>query len=170
MRGCRSSPTLPTSTRARTPRCKRRCCRYGIRARSDGCSASPPMRLSSSACPTDPPPTSSASAGGAGPPAPPASGRALIAAADLPAGRAVRFTDDSGGPAWLLHEPNGDFRAFSAVCTHAGCSVDVSGGQFICPCHGGTYSAQTGAVTGGPPPSPLQALKVQVVNGQVRLL
>jgi thiosulfate dehydrogenase [quinone] large subunit len=108
--------------------------------------------------------------GGAGPAAPAAQGRALIAAADLPAGRAVQFTDNSGGPAWLLHEPSGEFRAFSAICTHAGCSVDISGGEFVCPCHGGTYSAQTGAVTGGPPPSPLAALKVQVVNGQVRLI
>lgn len=117
---------------------------------------------------TDPPPAPSASANQATGPAAP--GRALIPAADLPAGRAVRFTDNSGGPAWLLHEPNGDFRAFSGICTHAGCSVDLSGGEFICPCHGGSYNAQTGAVTGGPPPSPLPALNVQVVNGQVRLL
>src|SRR5207302_1396397 len=50
-------------------------------------------------------------------------GRHLVAASEVPPGRAVRFTDDNGDPAWLLHEANGDFRAFSAVCTHAGCAV-----------------------------------------------
>jgi thiosulfate dehydrogenase [quinone] large subunit len=97
-------------------------------------------------------------------------GRHLVAASALPPGRALRFTDNHGNPAWLLHEQDGTFRAFSAVCTHAGCPVDLSGGQFVCPCHGGTYSATTGAVLGGPPPSPLPALSVRVVNGDVRLL
>ena len=97
-------------------------------------------------------------------------GRHIVAASDLPPGRAVRFSDTNGDPAWLLHEPNGDFRAFSAVCTHAGCAVDLSGGQFVCPCHGGSYSAATGAVLGGPPPSPLPALPIKVVDGDVRLV
>jgi thiosulfate dehydrogenase (quinone) large subunit len=97
-------------------------------------------------------------------------GRHLVAVSELPPGRAVRFTDDNGAPAWLLHEASGDFRAFSAVCTHAGCSVDLSGGEFVCPCHGGSYSAVTGAVLAGPPPSPLQQLHVKVVSGDVRLV
>jgi thiosulfate dehydrogenase (quinone) large subunit len=98
-----------------------------------------------------------------------APGREIAAVSDVPPGRAVRFTDDNGAPAWLLRENSGDFRAFSAVCTHAGCVVDISGGEFVCPCHGGTYSVQNGAVLGGPPPSALPALRVQVVNGKVRL-
>ena len=97
-------------------------------------------------------------------------GRHIVAASDLPPGRALRFADGNGNPAWLLHEPNGDFRAFSAICTHAGCSVDLSGGQFVCPCHGGTYSASDGSVLGGPPPSPLPALRIKVVSGDVRLV
>ena len=97
-------------------------------------------------------------------------GRHIVAASDLPAGRALRFTDGNGNPAWLLHEPSGDFRAFSAVCTHAGCSVDISGGEFVCPCHGGRYSASDGSVLAGPPPSPLPPLHVKVVSGDVRLV
>jgi thiosulfate dehydrogenase [quinone] large subunit len=97
-------------------------------------------------------------------------GRHIVAASDLPAGRALRFKDRNGDPAWLLHEPNGDFRAFSAVCTHAGCSVDISGGEFVCPCHGGRFSAADGSVLGGPPPTPLPGLHVQVVSGDVRLV
>jgi thiosulfate dehydrogenase (quinone) large subunit len=97
-------------------------------------------------------------------------GRELVAVSDLPPGRALRFTDGNGGPAWLLHEANGDFRAFSAVCTHAGCTVGLASGQFVCPCHGGRYSVQDGAVLGGPPPSPLRALNVRVIHGKGRLL
>jgi Rieske Fe-S protein len=93
-----------------------------------------------------------------------------VAASDVPPGRAVQFSDANGDPAWLLHEPNGDFRAFSAICTHAGCAVDLSGGEFVCPCHGGSYSAATGAVLAGPPPSPLPPLAIKVVNGDVRLV
>ena len=97
-------------------------------------------------------------------------GKHIVAAADVPPGRALRFTDSNGDPAWLLHEPNGDFRAFSAICTHAGCSVSLSGDQFVCPCHGGRYSAADGSVLGGPPPSALPPLNIQVVDGDVRLL
>ena len=97
-------------------------------------------------------------------------GRHIATAAQLAPGAAVRFSDDNGDPAWLVHETNGDFRAFSAICTHAGCAVDISGGQFVCPCHGGTYDISSGEVTGGPPPQPLAPLKVDVVNGDVRLV
>jgi thiosulfate dehydrogenase [quinone] large subunit len=99
----------------------------------------------------------------------PAPGQHLIRASRVAPGHAVRFTDSQGSPAWLVHEPDGSFRAFSAVCTHAGCPVTYSAGDFVCPCHGGTYSARTGAVLAGPPPSPLPMLRVTVVNGDVRL-
>jgi thiosulfate dehydrogenase [quinone] large subunit len=99
-----------------------------------------------------------------------APGRRIAAAADVPTGSAVSFTDDQGGPAWLVHEADGSFHAFSAVCTHAGCTVSVNGSNFVCPCHGGAYSVTTGAVLAGPPPRPLSPLRVEVVNGDVRLL
>jgi thiosulfate dehydrogenase [quinone] large subunit len=119
--------------------------------------------------PTQPAPGTTA----ASPSSAPASklpGKHIVAASEVPPGRAVRFTDANGDPAWLLHEPTGGFRAFSAICTHAGCSVSLSGGQFVCPCHSGRYSATDGSVLGGPPPSPLPRLNVQVVDGDVRLL
>ena len=49
------------------------------------------------------------------------------------------------------------FNALSATCTHAGCTVgyNASAAKVVCPCHGGTFNAATGAVLGGPPPSPL---------------
>jgi thiosulfate dehydrogenase [quinone] large subunit len=99
-------------------------------------------------------------------------GTHIAKAADVPVGQAVGFRDPSSNPAGLVHEPDGAFRAFSAVCTHAGCTVEFDGGQgaFICPCHGGAYAATTGDVLAGPPPAPLRRLPVEVVNGDVRLV
>lgn len=50
----------------------------------------------------------------------------------------------------------GDFRAFSATCTHQGCTVaNVVNGEIRCPCHGSRYSIEDGSVVGGPAPRPL---------------
>jgi Rieske Fe-S protein len=62
--------------------------------------------------------------------------------------------------------------AFSAVCTHLGCIVafDTTLGQIACPCHGGTFNPDTGAVTGGPPPAPLKTVTVSVEKDQIFLV
>jgi thiosulfate dehydrogenase (quinone) large subunit len=85
-------------------------------------------------------------------------------------GHGVRFDDPaSGRPAWLIRSGSQRYDAFSAVCTHAGCTVDYdpSSKQFVCPCHGGTYSASDGHVLGGPPPSPLARIKVALSGKKV---
>ncbi len=99
----------------------------------------------------------------------PAGGRKLVATADLPQGRALPFRDDSGRPAWLIHDSSG-FHALSAVCTHAGCTVSPNNGELVCPCHGGVYNASTGAVIAGPPPAPLPPVHVKVTGGDVYLV
>jgi Rieske Fe-S protein len=59
----------------------------------------------------------------------------------------------------------GQFKAFSATCTHAGCQVaTVQGGTIRCPCHGSQYSIVDGSVKVGPAPRPLPA-KTATVNG-----
>jgi Rieske Fe-S protein len=63
--------------------------------------------------------------------------------------------------------PDGTYKAFSAVCTHAGCTVGYQGGQIICPCHGATYDPQTGAVTGGPAPQGLPPRHIVEAGGQL---
>jgi thiosulfate dehydrogenase [quinone] large subunit len=111
------------------------------------------------------PPGSTATSGAA-------SGTAVGAASSVPVGRGLSFTnptDDS--PAWVVHPSGNTFVAFSAICTHAGCTVqyDPSNIQFICPCHSGVYDARTGQVLQGPPPAPLPPIPVHVVDGKIRV-
>lgn len=86
----------------------------------------------------------------------------------LPRGQAATYSDPSTGAADLLiRESNGDLKAFSAVCTHAGCTVGYEGGTIVCPCHGAQYSAETGEVIGGPAPEGLAPKKVVESGGQI---
>lgn len=57
----------------------------------------------------------------------------------------------------------GTFKAFSAVCTHQGCTVSkVENSTIICSCHNSVFDAATGAVVSGPASSPLPAKSVTV--------
>jgi Rieske Fe-S protein len=98
------------------------------------------------------------------------SGRVIAHVNDVSPGSAHTFVTSAGGPGVLVREPDGSFRAFSAVCTHAGCTVGYSpDAGLVCPCHGGRFDPQTGAVVAGPPPSPLTSIAVHVSDGDVRI-
>ncbi|HEY5135850.1 MAG TPA: Rieske (2Fe-2S) protein [Candidatus Nanopelagicales bacterium] len=57
----------------------------------------------------------------------------------------------------------GSYKAFTAVCTHQGCTVaSVANGTITCPCHGSTFSAADGSVQAGPAPAPLASIPVTV--------
>jgi len=59
----------------------------------------------------------------------------------------------------------GTFKAFTAVCTHKGCTVaSVTDGTITCPCHGSTFSATDGSVKGGPAAAPLAPVAVTVAG------
>ena|SRR5690349_8479325 len=86
----------------------------------------------------------------------------------LPAGQAATYSDPSdGSPDILIRDEAGDLKAFSAVCTHAGCTVGYEGSTIVCPCHGGEYSAETGEVLAGPPPAGLAPKRVIESGGQI---
>lgn len=70
-------------------------------------------------------------------------------------------------PAVLLRLSDGEFRAYSRRCSHAGCSVDFDGSSkcLKCPCHLGTFEAPAGTVMFGPPRRPLDAIVLQVRAG-----
>jgi thiosulfate dehydrogenase (quinone) large subunit len=86
----------------------------------------------------------------------------------LPNGQAALYNDPGDGSAdILIRGTDGSLNAFSAVCTHAGCTVSYQGGEIICPCHGGIYSATTGAVESGPPPQGLAKRTVLERSGEI---
>jgi len=55
--------------------------------------------------------------------------------------------------------------AFSATCSHLGCTVGwhADRTRFVCPCHGGEYDT-SGEVVAGPPPRALTRLETKVEN------
>lgn len=91
-------------------------------------------------------------------------GTVIGTAADVPVGNAAQFTDPLQQiPAYVVQPSRDVFVAFSAVCTHMGCTVgfyqpDL---QFRCPCHGSVFSAITGQVIQGPATVPLPGIPVQ---------
>lgn len=98
----------------------------------------------------------------------PAGARDLGPASGLPPGQAAYYHDPAtGGPDIVVRSSNGALSAHSAVCTHAGCTVDYSGGQLVCPCHGSLFNPTTGAVLQGPAVTPLPARRVVEQGGHI---
>jgi cytochrome b6-f complex iron-sulfur subunit len=94
-------------------------------------------------------------------------GAAIAAESDVAPGAAVTFKDE-GSPAVLVHLDSGDFVAYSAICTHQGCTVAYKNGQLACPCHGSVFDPADGAaVIAGPAPKPLAEIPVKVQGGDI---
>jgi nitrite reductase/ring-hydroxylating ferredoxin subunit len=97
----------------------------------------------------------------------PAADKTLGATTDVPVGGGKIYEDAKV----VVTQPTaGDFKAFTAVCTHQQCLVgSVNGTEIDCPCHRSRFDASTGKVLGGPAPSPLAPKTIQVTNGQIIL-
>lgn len=113
--------------------------------------------------------TSPGTGSAAGSPGPESGGspQTLVALSQVPAGGALLLTDTGGQPLIVARPPQGQVVAFSASCTHMGCTVRPQEEQLECPCHGSTYDLFTGENTGGPAPKPLPEIDITVVDGQV---
>jgi Rieske Fe-S protein len=74
-------------------------------------------------------------------------------------------------PGILIQTAPGEFRAFSATCTHLECTVqfEKSSKRIWCACHNGFYDL-TGRNVAGPPPRPLTSFTVQVVGEDIFVL
>ncbi len=122
----------------------------------------------SSATPSSPAPASSIPDAGQSSPAAKPAGTVLGAASEIPVGGGTIY---KAAKVVVTQPARGQYKAFSAVCTHVGCIMsEVANGTIDCPCHGGQYKITNGAVVAGPPPHPLPARPVKIVNGQVVLL
>jgi cytochrome b6-f complex iron-sulfur subunit len=92
---------------------------------------------------------------------------ALAKLADVPVGGAVAAQAADGSPIIVAQPTAGNVVAFTAVCTHMGCTVKPAGKELDCPCHGSKYDAFTGKVLGGPAPAPLAPVPVKVSGADV---
>ncbi len=101
--------------------------------------------------------TSAASGGGSG----------LAKTSEIPVGGGKIFADAGV----VVTQPTaGQFKGFSSVCTHLGCTVaDVSGGTINCHCHGSQFKVADGSVAHGPATAPLPAKQVSVSGGEITL-
>jgi Rieske Fe-S protein len=91
----------------------------------------------------------------------------LAATSQIPVGSGKIFTAEKV----VVTQPTaGDFKAFSAVCTHMGCIVSkIANGTIDCPCHGSQYSINNGAVVAGPAPRPLAAEAIKISGANIIL-
>jgi thiosulfate dehydrogenase (quinone) large subunit len=90
------------------------------------------------------------------------SGVPIGPASAVPVGGLASFDDPRSGALAYVVQPVADtFRAFSAVCPHAGCQVGYSrsADEFVCPCHGARFDA-TGSVLQGPANRSLSAIAI----------
>ncbi len=99
----------------------------------------------------------------------PKTGVKIVDLSAFPVGSYAQFTAPDGSPAYLFRTKAGVF-AYSAICTHQGCTVgyNPSSNTFDCPCHGGKFNpANGGAVLAGPPLAPLASIKVAIQGNSI---
>lgn len=90
----------------------------------------------------------------------PSAGAALASASAVPVGGCFVNAD---AKVVVTQPTEGDFKAFSAVCTHQGCLVESSSdGEIPCPCHGSRFSLEDGSPVTGPATAALAAVEISV--------
>jgi Rieske Fe-S protein len=106
-------------------------------------------------------PGSQGSGAGSGHP----SGQKLTATSDIEVGGGKIFADQE---VVVTQPTSGEFKCFTAICTHQGCPVsDVSDGTINCNCHGSQFSIENGEVKQGPATFPLSEVPITVGGSEI---
>ncbi|MEV5467542.1 Rieske (2Fe-2S) protein [Streptomyces griseoincarnatus] len=96
-----------------------------------------------------------------------AGGTPLASTADIPEGGGKVFADQR---VVVVQPSAGEFKAYSATCTHQGCAVkSVSDGLINCPCHNSNFSVTDGSVSSGPATKPLPEVRIAVDGDSITL-
>jgi Rieske Fe-S protein len=90
----------------------------------------------------------------------------IATTSDVPVGGGVII---SGDDVVITQPTEGEFKAFTAVCTHQGCLVNEVTDTINCPCHQSMFSIEDGSVQGGPASSPLGEVEISVEGDQISL-
>ncbi len=89
-----------------------------------------------------------------------------VPTADVPEGGGTILKDAK----IVVTQPSaGQFKAFSAVCTHQQCVVSDVTDTINCACHNSAFSITDGSVVNGPATSPLPAKTVAVSGDQLSI-
>jgi Rieske Fe-S protein len=97
-------------------------------------------------------------------PATPDAGTELAATSEVPVGGGLILTEEK----IVITQPTeGDFKAFTAVCTHQNCVVSGVEETINCTCHGSKFSIEDGSVEGGPAPKALAAVEITVEDDKI---
>lgn len=103
--------------------------------------------------------TGSAGGSGSAPPGP-----LTTPTSDIPVGSGKIFAD---AKTVVTQPAKGQFKAFSSICTHAGCPVTEVTDSIGCRCHGSKFSLTDGSVLNGPATKPLPSRSVTVTGSSV---
>ena len=96
-----------------------------------------------------------------------AMGTLLAQVTDIPVGGGKVFLPEK---VVVTQPAKGEFKAFSAICTHVGCVCNqVANGTINCPCHGSEFKITNGAVVTGPAPTPLPARTIAISDDKIYL-
>lgn len=93
-------------------------------------------------------------------------GHVVAQTTDIPEGGGAVIWDSK----LVITQPEaGEYRAFSAVCKHAGCTVRDVSDRIECHCHGSNFDLATGEPLNGPATEPLEPFDLDIDGTDITL-
>ncbi|MBD8869364.1 Rieske (2Fe-2S) protein [Nocardioides donggukensis] len=92
----------------------------------------------------------------------PDAGSSLASTDQVPVGGGVILAE-----VVLTQPTEGEFKAFTNVCTHQGCKVSSVETTINCQCHGSAFSITDGSVEAGPANAPLEEVAITVDGDEI---